>query len=243
MNQSAARGLRAAQLLKMYAVYGHFYRLTWNGTELGCRSVLELVAHSRLSGEKNDLLYRQADLVAVMMNPGSSRPLDTTYEPPLVRQNPQSLADYRLVPTRPDNTQYQIMRILAARGWRHARVLNLSDMRESKSLLFLQRVAAMERENAEPALHSIFLPERRSELLSLLGKPGVAPIMAGWGRHPALLPLARQAFDSLRDHRLIGVAAAGEERLYAHPSPMLQRMKDAWLDAILEQLSHQVGSG
>ncbi|MBF0136947.1 MAG: hypothetical protein H7833_08040 [Magnetococcus sp. DMHC-1] len=238
MDPVAARDLRAAQLLKMYAVYGHFYQLSWNGSDgLGCRSVLELVAHDRLPKNRQELLLRQADLVAVMMNPGSSHPIDRGYAPPLVTQDGQSVADYRLTPTRPDNTQYQILRILAARGWHHARILNLSDLREPKSPLFLQQVARLEREGQVGGRHSIFCPERQAELLPLLGQPGAAPVLVGWGRHAGLIPLAEQCLDRLRNHFLVGVPVAGESRLYAHPSPMLQRMKDAWLDAVLEQLS------
>ncbi|MBF0177114.1 MAG: DUF1643 domain-containing protein [Magnetococcales bacterium] len=237
-----ARQLRAAQLLDRYGVYGHFYQLSWNGAELPCRSLLELVAHDCVPSHPNALLQRQADVVAVMMNPGSSRPLGTRHAPPQVVGKPPSLQGYHLVPTRPDNTQYQIMRIMAARGWKHARILNLSDLREPKSPLFLQKVAEINQGDAAGALHSIFHPGRKEELASLLGGVGQTPVIAGWGRHPSLLPLAIRCLDRLRGHALLGVPVAGETRLFAHPSPMLQRAKDAWLDAVLMQ-STQLGAG
>ncbi|MBF0424193.1 MAG: DUF1643 domain-containing protein [Magnetococcales bacterium] len=236
MEEDQARALRAVELLAMYGVYGHFYDLSWQRSLFRCRSLLELVARDRLPERREDLLQCRPDLLVVMMNPGSSRPLVAGYVPPLIADRVPSLADYRFVATRPDTTQYQIMRVLAARGWGHARVLNLSDLREPKSPLLFQKMAAMVQGDLPAASHSIFFPQRRRELLSLIGPSATIPVIAGWGRHPILLPLAEQALDALRGRRLIGVPAAGERRLYAHPSPMLQRQKEAWLENVLRQL-------
>jgi len=38
-----------------------------------------------------------------------------------------------IIPTKPDNAQYQIMRIMLLQKWEHVRVLNLSDLRNGNS--------------------------------------------------------------------------------------------------------------
>lgn len=65
------------------------------------------------------------DLMVVMMNPGSSKPLDG-----IENNNCESEAI-------PDNTQNQIMRVMNRCNFDYARILNLSDLREPKSSVFL----------------------------------------------------------------------------------------------------------
>lgn len=65
------------------------------------------------------------DIMVVMMNPGSSRPIDGIDNNKL-----ESLAV-------PDNTQSQIMKVMLNSNLQYARILNLSDLREAKSNIFL----------------------------------------------------------------------------------------------------------
>ncbi|MBF0271527.1 MAG: hypothetical protein HQL98_05530 [Magnetococcales bacterium] len=139
------------------------------------------------------------------------------------------------MPTRPDNTQYQIMRIMVARGYRHARIVNLSDLREPKSPVFLGMVETL-RHVAGGEVHSLFCEARQGERERILASSTSVPVIVGWGRHPGLKGLAQQCLGKLKDRILVGAPVDREPCLFAHPSPMLQSMKDAWLAAVLAQL-------
>ncbi|MBF0589265.1 MAG: DUF1643 domain-containing protein [Magnetococcales bacterium] len=233
---AAAKKLRAAALKKRYGVYGHFYGIQLGGTHYDCRSVLELIAHDGTPRDIQAIQSMDPGLLVVMMNPGSSRPLDGGYEPRTVRSVDEIAKAQVLTPTRPDNTQYQIMRLMAAAGVGHARVLNLSDLREPKSPLLMRQLVRLEGVRGGEG-HSLFGGGRDAAFRALAGPEGAVPVLAGWGRHRALEPLARQCLKRLAGWRIIGVRPDEGQPLYAHPSPMLQRMKDQWLDIVMRQLS------
>jgi len=66
----------AEELKRKYRVLGHFYNLRIGDRIFKCRSLLEIVSFQ----EEYDF-DAMPDAVVVMMNPGSSRPLDIAYEP------------------------------------------------------------------------------------------------------------------------------------------------------------------
>ncbi len=171
-----------------------------------------------------------------MMNPGSSRPLDGTYAPRLVTDHGRIAEKREWVETRPDNTQYQIMRVMAAQGYRHGRVLNLSDLREPKSPILFKQIDKLA-QVAGGGVHSIFAPEREAEFFGLVGKKARIPALLGWGRSTALMPLAQLALERLQGFSVYGKAVDEQKILFAHPSPMLQRMKEQWVDEMLKQMS------
>ncbi|MBF0368662.1 MAG: DUF1643 domain-containing protein [Magnetococcales bacterium] len=228
--------LKAADLKLRFGVYGHFYEMTLGGVLYHCRSVLELIAHERTPQEPNRIMTLAPDLLVIMMNPGSSRPLDRDYQPRRVRSPSQIGVEMELTPTRPDNTQYQVMRLMAAKGYQHARVLNLSDLREPKSPILIRTVSQLSQVRGGGA-HTLFSVSRKKEREELLGAPGQTPVLVGWGRDKGLLPLVEPCLAALKGFTTVGVAVAGDDRLYAHPSPMLQRLKEGWLAAILSQLN------
>jgi hypothetical protein len=166
-----------------------------------------------------------------MMNPGSSHPLDPAYQPrtlpcPAAIQNA-----LELVPTQADTTQYQIMRVMALRSWSHARILNLSDLREPKSGQFLSRLNEFT-ELEYPHWHSLFSPGRVDECTWKLGKSSV-PSIVGWGQDTGLRTLALLALGALQGRRVVGVPAAANDGVsFRHPSPMLQTGKDSWISKI-----------
>ncbi|MBF0183341.1 MAG: hypothetical protein HQM06_02980, partial [Magnetococcales bacterium] len=106
----SALALRADDLKKLYAVYGDFYQLVVAGHLFPCRVVLELILHQRVPLLPNRLVDQQPDLWVVMMNPGSSKPIDAGYMPRVIGEEGPGASPERVL-TRPDNTQYQIMRI------------------------------------------------------------------------------------------------------------------------------------
>jgi hypothetical protein len=213
--------LAARQLRERFVALGHFYELQ-SGRR--CRSVLELLSHAR-AAERIDTQRGLPDAVVVMMNPGSSRPLrEDDWAGDLPNSHPK-----RLVPAHPDTTQYQVMRVMARMHWEHVRILNLSDLHESKSSLFVR---------AYPALgnvaHSIFMTARRPELASELQRKDGAPLVLAWGVHPRLKPLIEMALEPLHAAgRCCGVQRQGA---YLHPLPRSHAEKLAWVHALCTQL-------
>ncbi|MBF0107983.1 MAG: DUF1643 domain-containing protein [Magnetococcales bacterium] len=227
-----ANRLKAADIKKIYSVFGQFVTLSLGLGTVSLRPVLELIRKDRLPEDPDRIGRMIPDLLVVMMNPGSSHPLDPHYQPRHATTPEEIDPLGERIPTRPDNTQYQIMRILWARGLGHARVLNLSDLRETKSTRFVALFQDLER-YPKGSAHSLFSPERTRERMIRMGQGADIPVLVGWGRHPGLLPLARQCLDTLVPERIIGVAIPGAPGLYAHPSPMMQYAKEAWVEAIL----------
>ncbi|MEO5329234.1 MAG: hypothetical protein H7829_13445 [Magnetococcus sp. THC-1_WYH] len=227
--------LKAADIKKVIHVFGQFITLRLGSLTLDLRPVLELIHKDCLPAHPDLIGHRVPDLLVIMMNPGSSRPLDPNYQPQQMTQ-PQDFDPFgERTPTRPDNTQYQVMRIMLARGFGHARVLNLSDLRETKSPIFIQRFQELET-HPDGSAHSLFSPVRSAERKVRMGQDTPIPLLVGWGRHLGLLPLAHQCLATLPQERIIGVEIPGSPGLYAHPSPMLQKAKEAWVNAILEKM-------
>ena len=225
----------AATLKKRFSCYGHFY--SWQpalqAQSVPCRSVLE-IADSTI--DPATLSLHSPDVVVIMMNPGSSHPLDSSYIPSTI-EFPQKVFDPNkpLVPTQPDNTQYQIMRIAVAKNWHHIRILNLSDLRDPKSVSFLRRVDAFN-EIMGGATHSIFSEERNKERIHALTRASSAPILLGWGQDPGLIPLAQRCIKKLEGELFYTVPSEKHPLLNAHPSPMMQTKKELWLKQILGAL-------
>lgn len=228
--------LYASALKKRFSCYGHFYGWRLGAEEHSCRSVLEIVDERVDTAEPNRLWERRADAVVVMMNPGSSRPLNRGWESE-VRSYPEvNLQEKVLVLTQPDNTQYQVMRVAVACGWSHVRVLNLSDLRDPKSGSFLERVNALG-DDSRGGLHSLFSAERSRECAVGLRRR-LEPILVGWGQDMRLIQLAEQCVNRLDGAPIVGVESSIHPILNAHPSPILQRMKLAWLEQMIEQLEY-----
>ena len=126
----------ADELKQNYGVFGHFYAVELASKEVvECRSVLEIASKTHAPKEPSELSMLRPDAVFVMMNPGSSRPLVEVNNP--IHAKAIHKLPISLVPTRPDTTQYQVMRLMHFRCWRHVRVLNLSDLRNPKSAEFI----------------------------------------------------------------------------------------------------------
>ena len=225
--------LRADALKKRFAIYGDFYHRIIGDQAYACRVVLELMAHAHVPANPDEIGWMNPDLIVIMMNPGASKPLVSQGPVRRVGQT-ESWRPHPRVKTRPDTTQYQIMRVMAEKGFQHARVLNLSDLREPKSP---RLIATIERLRTIPggSRHTLFCDERTQERAQLMGPCGAVPVLAGWGRDKKLLPLARQCMDTLAGWHILGEPVGAEGALYAHPSPLLQSRKDHWLNGVLRQ--------
>jgi len=224
----------AAELKQAYGVFGHFYSVVLASKEvIDCRSVLEIAENSRTSNGYEQLSQRQPDAVFIMMNPGSSKPLVET-DNRLHARSIHKLA-ISLVPTRPDTTQYQVMRLMHFLGWGHVRVLNLSDIRSPKSAEFIKRFQRLEMESKFEA-HSIFAESRREELSRKFPRSTRVPMVLAWGISDHLTPLIDRCMSRLVGRRnLRGVLEPGTTKKYRHPLPSLQKAQRHWLEQALRQ--------
>ena len=211
----------ARSLLARFAVYGHFYeREAAGGALWQLRDRLEIFEHALPWERVRD---GNADMVAVMMNPGASRPLA------------EADAD-GWCPAVPDRTQYQLMRLtlaaaaLGAPRIRHIRVINLSDLRTPKSAQLFATLSHA------PGWHSIFDPSRRTELLRALGTPET-PVLLAWGMAPQLRPLAKQALDALQGRPALGLTDDGTA--FRHPLPQRADLQSIWVQRMAEQMAQQ----
>ncbi|MBP6131151.1 MULTISPECIES: DUF1643 domain-containing protein [Thauera] len=219
----------ADKLKRQYGVFGHFYSLQLPAVApQKCRSVLEISATTAGNSPI-------ADAVFVMMNPGSSRPVQETSHSVSSDQVSGMLAN--LVPTVPDMTQYQVMRIMYFKGWQNVKVINLSDLRDPQSGAFAERYVQLEKDSGT-TVHSIFSPERAAQLKRYLSRKPGGPIVCAWGVSDDLNPLIERASKSLaQEMGVTGLEKPGNAGRYFHPLPSLQRQREQWVIEMLERLN------
>ncbi|NOY21949.1 MAG: DUF1643 domain-containing protein [Acidobacteria bacterium] len=225
----------AAKLKQQYHCLGHFYRLLLkDGTIIPCRSVLEILKTDKFTvTPPKEVEKLCSDALVIMMNPGSSRPFLSSHNDALVPAGTIGTigTPQPLVPTVPDTTQYQIMRLMAVQNWYHIRIVNLSDLRNADSNGFLKEVFRLEKISGG-AIHSIFSIERRKEWKNRLSM-NLGPVIAGWGQNPRLAELASRCVQSMDKYRLVGVQTHGAPLRFAHPSPRNHAFKLRWLSQII----------
>ncbi len=222
----------AEALKSKFDVFGHFYSVQVTPKKVvECRSVLEIVETDHAPKKTADLSNRKPDAVFIMMNPGSSRPLTEVNNPihaKMIHELPISL-----VPTKPDTTQYQVMRLMHYCEWHHVRVLNLSDLRCPKSSVFLKQFKELEKEISFDA-HSVFSDRRNDELASKLIN-GISVIRA-WGVSPHLDPLIDRCIAKLPKAKVVkGLMKEGTTNKFRHPLPSVQSEQVEWVNRMVEQ--------
>ena len=216
----------------MFGVFGHFYSVQIAPNQFAeCRSVLEIVALAHDPTKMAAFSSRKPDAVFIMMNPGSSRPLakvDNRIHAKAIHEMAVSL-----VPTKPDTTQYQVMRIMHYCDWRHVRVLNLSDLRCPQSGVFFKQFKGLEEEHFFDA-HSVF-SDRRTDELALKLISGI-PVIRAWGVSPHLEPLIERCLSKLTKAKLVkGLLKEGTTNKFLHPLPSLQSQKVEWVNRMVKQ--------
>lgn len=207
----------AEALRARFAVHGRFYDADLGGQRCALRSHLEIFDPALAWPDVADA---EAGLVAVMMNPGASRPLS----------QPDSGG---WAPALPDRTQYQLMKLAlgaSLRGWpiRHIRVINLSDLRTPKSAELFDALDGLDDDR-----HSIFSPSRAAELRRALGS-GRAPLLRAWGKAKQLSPLVGLALATLKNGPQLGLTDDGIH--YRHPLPQRFDLQTRWLLDVSSQL-------
>ena len=225
----------AAELKKTYDVFGHFYSVELPSREVvECRSVLEIAGRDGTQTDPSELSSLCPDALFIMMNPGSSRPLVEVNN--RIRARAIRKLRVSLVPTKPDTTQYQVMRLMHFREWRHVRVLNLSDLRSPKSTEFIKMFQRLE-DDSNFDSHSIFSDARMDDLSSRLPECKKTPLVLAWGLSEKLNPLIDRCMSRLpKRRRVIGLLEPGSSNKYRHPLPSLHEQQRMWIDQMIEQL-------
>lgn len=158
------------------------------------------------------------DLMVVMMNPGSSFPLDGIDNNSVVSE------------AEPDNTQQQIMKVMNAASFDYARVLNLSDLRTPDSSELYRFLKSDESNSVD---HSIFSLSRKAELNRLFVKD--TPVIFGWGVNRALVPLAKLAIETLCIGNPLGMLKLNTKYSYYHPLPRIYAKQLEWVQHVTSQ--------
>ncbi|ELA7328519.1 hypothetical protein Q9X94_004711 [Vibrio alginolyticus] len=217
----------AKELKTKFSVYGHFYDLKIKNEIFKCRSVLEVVSKSVV-----EISSSKPCAVAVMMNPGSSKPLNADYVPKAysIDQIISSSWEKEIVPTRPDNAQYQIMRLMLLNKWKHVRVLNLSDLRNGNSGDFsieFQKAEALD--NSNP--HSLTHKHRKRELEQYCSESKT--VIVAWGSTAVLRESAETFLKQVPNVRGVPL----ENPWFRYPSPYNKQQKLDWLESMNVELN------
>ncbi len=219
----------AEELKKKFDVTGHFYELDVNNIIFKCRNRLDIKSKEYLEGNS-------PDIIVVMMNPGSSKPKSVDYvESKYSVSTIDSLVEQTLVDTKPDNTQYQIMRVMLEKNWNYATIINLSDLRNGNSSDFSKVFDTMSINNLSHP-DSIFSDSREKELYFILNNYDNSNILIGWGNLTNQEEFMEKAIHKFKEYNLIGIKSNNCEYCYSHPSPQKQEQKVLWLENIIELL-------
>jgi len=224
----------ASELKQNYGVFGHFYSVELASKKVvECRSVLEIASKPHTPEDNSELSSLRPDAVFIMMNPGSSRPLVEVNNH--IRARAIRKLRVSLVPTKPDTTQYQVMRLMHFLGWRHVRVLNLSDLRSPKSAEFIKLFQRLEDESNFDS-HSVFSDTRMDELSLKLPTSRKMPLVLAWGISDKLTPLIDRCILRLpRKSNRMGLLEPDTTSKYRHPLPSLQKEQRRWVDMMVRQ--------
>lgn len=165
--------------------------------------------------KKKNVNISTRDLMVVMMNPGSSKPIDGIDNNTL-----ESVAI-------PDRTQDQIMKVMLACKLDFARILNLSDIREPKSNLLFSKLLEMDEKGIS---HSVFDARRKADFDSLFIK-GI-PVIFTWSVYKNLQYLAENAIKVIDTDNPIGLVKEGLEWAYYHLLPQNYSKQQEWVEKI-----------
>lgn len=224
--------LYADELKQRFRVMGHYYDLDIGGEMFPCRSVADILSVDT----PDEQVKEAADAVVIMMNPGSSRPLDESYlcQSYTVIHLLAGRRKKRYTQVRPDNTQYQIMRLMVLKGWHHVRILNLSDLRDGNSGSFAKAyVRAAEVDSSVP--HSLLHPKRHKELIKACN--GASVVIAAWGSNAVQQAEAEACIQMFKNRKALTPyrqlpslkGLVTEHPWYRFASPYRKDQKTEWL--------------
>ncbi|WP_026883539.1 hypothetical protein [Clostridium akagii] len=222
------------KLRDKYHCYGHFYTLRINKNNLiKCRSVLEIVESNSTLDNGIMPTNNMPDAITIMMNPGGSEPdlpNISQYIETIINDNFFNIdfMNKKLVRAIPDVTQDRIMNVT---GWKHVRILNLSDVREKNSTYLKDHLKKFE-VALDSSIHSIFSPKRKAERELALCIEDMPLIIFGWGTEEYLEKIGEYAFKYITmDNKQKFVGIKQDNYNFYHPG-----RRENWHDNILNQI-------
>ncbi|WP_158599065.1 DUF1643 domain-containing protein [Planococcus salinus] len=215
----------ARELENVFQTEGAFYKLDTDGRIQLCRS---LAVIRRIDSKQEGI-----DALFVLLNPGKCLPLAGEESIPLLAGEVERLT---LLPATPDNTLYQLMRLMERMSWNAVQVINLSDLRTGKFEEYKESQKFMKAQG--DVRHSIFSVDRYGELLNCMEKAN--SVIAGWGTKSSIIPAAKDAHTILSERVNVAGLAYKVRPLYYHPFPWIQKKCIQWLDDMEEQLKETV---
>lgn len=223
----------ADELKQQFKVVGQYYELRLSGRYFPCRRVADIYDFQTLTAA--ELEQHQPQGLVIMMNPGSSSPEEETVKPQKfgIRKFLAEQPDIEWVSIRPDNTQYQMMRLMKQQGWEHLRIINLSDLREGNSGNFANDFKLAASLNAQHP-HSYLHPKRQAELLSLA--QNAQAVIAAWGTNPVQAEQAQACIDLMSENGIELHGSPLQYPWYRFASPYRKDQKLSWLQEIHQQL-------
>ncbi|WP_416044600.1 DUF1643 domain-containing protein [Clostridium tyrobutyricum] len=230
------------QLKKQYRVFGKFYILNYD-TKVNkcCRSILEIFEKNNYSRLKET---RNIDAIFVMMNPGKGRPIKK-YDCPNISLSEiknGKLGEIELVEMEPDDTQYQVMRIMKEMNWKYIRVINLSDYRSPKSKEFYKMIKEASETFDSEFIHSIFSEQRNQEIDRIFQSNIKFKIIVAWGVNTKLHKLIQLAIENRNICERIGntkdtyKSKKRKNFYYYHPLQREKSKQILWLEKIIKKL-------
>ncbi|MBU3075593.1 DUF1643 domain-containing protein [Clostridium estertheticum] len=232
-------GIKKAQLENEYIAYGRFYTLKYeNGEKRLCRSLLEIFERKSIDSLKDT---NKIDAVFIMMNPGSGKPMKIyTQQCKSISQiKTGELDKIQLVETDPDDTQYQVMRVMKKKAWKYVRIINLSDYRNPQSKSFYSMIRESVPYDNE-FIHSIFSKERSQEINNIFIASDKFKLITAWGVNTKLHKLIKLALQNNKLIERVGYNKATYKRrkqfYYYHPLPRNSSKQILWLDEIIRKL-------
>lgn len=231
--------IKKEQLKKEYIAFGRFYILKYDsGEKRCCRSILEIFKRSECSS-LNDT--NKVDAVFIMMNPGSGEPIGKyKYQCKSISQvKDGELNKIQLVETDPDDTQYQIMRVMRIMKWEYVRVVNLSDFRNPKSEDFYKMIKEALTFDGE-FVHSIFSNSRKQEINTVFKSDKKFKVITAWGVNTKLSKLIKLALENNYVDARVGNNKTTYKKkknfYYYHPLPTNTKKQPLWLEEIIQKL-------
>ncbi|MEH7086419.1 hypothetical protein V7139_27355 [Neobacillus drentensis] len=199
-------------------MFGNFYHTEQEGRPDGYRNDLHIIDNEYFSQHG---LSQPIKLLVIMMNPGESEPESSSYQIPYFSRERVATGEHCLstIPTKPDRTQYQIMRMMNGLGIKHCRVINISDIRNTQSGSLAGDLLSLVSD-----FHSLFSRDRQQELQNVYSSlVNDAFIFLAWVRdiidcEPFKL-LAERCFSTLPQNNVV-LGIPGEDYLkFKHPLP------------------------
>ena len=191
-----------------FEVIGLFYKID----SYKCRKYLDIKLKTSIA--------MKPDLMVIMMNPGSSYPLDGIED--------------NIIPStaEPDKTQEQIMKVMKNTSFEYARILNLSDLRTPNSN---ELYKFLKSRDSKCISHTIFDKTREQDFNDLFIKN--IPVIYGWGVNSSLKELAKIAIEKINHPFPIGLKKDNEEYAYYHPLPRIHSEQVEWVEKISKMLN------